>query len=385
MCSGWIWAQKAFSFACRRGRSTGAGRRRRSAPSFRNANRGASLSGPDRSIPKALLLGCRGLALAAEERRFFASAQPLGFILFARNCADPAQLRALVQDLKDCVGRAAPILIDQEGGRVCRLPSSHWRVPPAAARFGELADRDPAAAAEAAWLNARLLAAELDDLGIDVDCAPVLDLPERHADSIIGDRAFGGDADRVAMLGAAMCEGFLAGGVLPVLKHIPGHGRARVDSHKALPVVTATAAELAATDFRPFSALADMPLAMTAHIVYSAFDAEAPATLSKTVVTEVIRKQIGFDGLLMTDDLSMGALEGDLAMRAETALAAGCDLVLHCNGEFDEMTALAAAVGPLAPAAQARLARAQSRQRDEKQDADLDEIKTCLAAHLGEG
>lgn len=335
------------------------------------------MSGPDQ---KALIFGCRGLILEADERRFFAEAQPLGFILFGRNCADPDQICALVADIKAAVGREnTPILIDQEGGRVCRLPAAHWRTPPAAARFGALGETDPAAAAEAVWLNARLLAAELSALGITVDCAPVLDLPGPDADPIIGDRAFGRDVDLVSTLGRAMCEGFLAGGVLPVLKHIPGHGRARLDSHKALPVVAAAAADLAAMDFRPFSALADMPLAMTAHIVYQAFDAQTPATLSQTVIGDVIRGQIGFDGFLMTDDISMAALTGTLASRAKAALAAGCDAVLHCNGDFEEMVELAGAVGPLAPPAQARLARAESLRSGANEAADIDAITARLA------
>ena len=325
------------------------------------------------------------MVLEADERRFFSEVQPLGFILFARNCATPVQLRALVADLKASVGHATvPILIDQEGGRVCRLPSSHWRVPPPAARFGALARTDAAAASRAVWLNARLLAGELLDLGITVDCAPVLDLPTSHADPIIGDRAFGGDAEQAAVLGRAMCEGFLAGGVLPVLKHIPGHGRARVDSHKALPEVKADGGELAATDFLPFRALADMPLAMTAHIIYQAFDRKTPATLSKTLVQEVIRGQIGFGGLLLTDDISMKALEGGLADRARAALGAGCDLVLHCNGSLEEMAVLATAVGSLTPDAQARFARAEAMRMEAKVDADMDDVRARLAECLGE-
>ena len=343
------------------------------------------MSAPDQSAAKALVLGCRGLVLEADERRFFSEVQPLGFILFGRNCATPVQLRALVADLKASVGHATvPILIDQEGGRVCRLPASHWRVPPPAARFGALARTDAAAASQAVWLNARLLAGELLDLGITVDCAPVLDLPTSHADPIIGDRAFGGDGEQAAVLGRAMCEGFLAGGVLPVVKHIPGHGRATVDSHKGLPEVAAEGRELAATDFLPFRALADMPLAMTAHIVYRAFDPKTPATLSKTVVQEVVRGQIGFDGLLLTDDISMQALEGGLADRARAALGAGCDLVLHCNGSLEEMAVLATAVGSLTSDAQARFARAEAMRTEARTDADMDDVRARLAECLGE-
>ncbi len=343
------------------------------------------MSGPDEKSARALILGCRGTALSDEEGRFFQDANPLGFILFERNCSDPAQVRSLVSALRAAVGRRhAPVLIDQEGGRVRRLNPPHWRDAPPARQFGELAERKPEAALEAAWLNARLLAGELRALGITVDCAPVLDLAVAGADHIIGDRAFGSDADRVSSLGRVMCEGLLAGGVLPVLKHLPGHGRARQDSHLALPVVETAAAELDATDFRPFRSLADMPLAMTAHIVYTAFDSEKPATLSKTVVAEVIRKRIGFDGFLMTDDISMNALEGELALRAETAFAAGCDAVLHCNGKLEEMAALAKAVGPLKRVALDRLERATALRGEAKASEDMDALRVQLAELMGE-
>ncbi|MCE2510587.1 MAG: beta-N-acetylhexosaminidase [Alphaproteobacteria bacterium] len=339
------------------------------------------MSGPDQKPARALILGCAGSKLGEEERRFFRDANPLGFILFERNCQDPAQLRALVADLRAAIGREdAPVLIDQEGGRVCRLRPPYWRAAPSAARFGQLAERKPEAALEAAWLNARLLAGELRALGVTVDCVPVLDLPVAGADPVIGDRAFGGDAERTASLGRAVCEGLLAGGVLPVLKHIPGHGRAHADSHRALPVVETPAAELEATDFRPFRLLSEMPLAMTAHIVYTALDPQRPATLSKTVIEEAIRKRIGFDGALMTDDISMSALEGALADRARAALAAGCDAILHCNGRLEEMTALAGAVGPLPNAAHDRFSRAEALRGRAEQDADM----AGLAARLAE-
>lgn len=343
------------------------------------------MSGPDEKSAKALILGCGGTTLSDQEGRFFQDANPLGFILFERNCSDPAQLRALVLALRASVGREnAPVLIDQEGGRVCRLHPPHWRDAPPAGRFGELAARKPEAALEAVWLNARLLAGELHAAGITVDCAPVLDLAVADADPIIGDRAFGSDADHVSSLGRAMCEGLLAGGVLPVLKHLPGHGRAREDSHLALPIVETPAAELEATDFCPFRALADMPLGMTAHIVYTAFDSEKPATLSKTVVEGVIRKRIGFDGFLMTDDISMNALEGDLAFRAGTALAAGCDAVLHCNGKLEEMTALAEAVGPLEGAALDRFGRATALRGKAEASADMEALARRLVELMGE-
>ncbi|MHA1599667.1 MAG: beta-N-acetylhexosaminidase [Alphaproteobacteria bacterium] len=311
---------------------------------------------------RASIFGCEGLAVTSWERDFFARADPLGFILFARNCETPAQVRALVADLRDCVGRPdAPVLIDQEGGRVTRLKPPHWRAAPAPARFGEIAPVDRDRACAAAELNARLLAAEVLDLGISVDCVPLLDLRIAGADAIIGDRAFSTDADLVADLGRAVCDGMLAGGVLPVVKHMPGHGRALVDSHHALPVVDTPRGELEATDFRPFAALADAPWGMTAHVVYSAIDPQAPATTSRRVIDEVIRGFIGFDGVLVSDDLSMQALQGGLAERATNALAAGCDIALHCNGKAAEMTAVADAVPELTAEAQRRLTAATAR------------------------
>ncbi len=268
-------------------------------------------------------------------------------------------MRRLVSALRSAVGRAdAPVLIDQEGGRVARLKPPHWPAYPAAAALAALGGER---AREAVWLGARLIADDLTQLGITVDCLPVLDIPAAGADPVIGDRAYGDSAAAVTELGRAACEGLLAGGVLPVLKHIPGHGRAAVDTHQALPRVTAPLTALAASDFAPFRALADMPLAMTAHIVYTALDAERPATLSRRVIDEAIRASIGFDGLLLTDDLSMRALRGSFAARAAGALAAGCDLVLHCTGDRAEMTEVASAVGPLSAPARARLDRAQAR------------------------
>lgn len=298
---------------------------------------------------------------SADECALFAATPPLGFILFARNCQDPPQVRRLTAALRALLGRAdAPILIDQEGGRVQRLGPPHWRAAPAMARFGALAERDAAAAIEAAWLNGRLLAAELAAVGISVNCAPVLDVPQAGADPIIGDRACGRTPEAAAMIGQALASGLLAGGVLPVIKHIPGHGRANVDSHVALPVVTASREELEAVDFAPFVALARMPLAMTAHVVYTAFDAEQPATFSPRLITEVIRGRIGFGGLLLSDDIGMGALAGSLGERVAQALAAGCDVVLHCSGRLDEMADVAAAAPPLSAAALGRWRAAQA-------------------------
>lgn len=312
--------------------------------------------------PRAVIFGCEGLAITDWERNFFTRIDPLGFILFARNCETPDQVRTLVADLRACVGRAdAPVLIDQEGGRVARLKPPHWRAAPAPARFGAIAETDRDRACKAAELNARLLAAEVGDLGITVDCVPLLDLRIAGADAVIGDRAFSTDADLIALLGRAVCDGMLAGGVMPVVKHMPGHGRAQVDSHHALPVVDTPKSELEATDFRPFAALADAPWGMTAHVVYTAIDPQAPATTSRRVIDGVIRGFIGFDGVLVSDDLSMQALQGGLAQRAAAALAAGCDIALHCNGKAEEMTAVAEAVPALTDAAQRRLVAATAR------------------------
>ncbi|MEX0815546.1 MAG: beta-N-acetylhexosaminidase [Dongiaceae bacterium] len=310
----------------------------------------------------AVIFGCAGPTLDDAERRFFRAADPLGFILFKRNCAAPEQVRRLVGELRDAVGRAdAPVLIDQEGGRVTRLGPPHWRTAPPAARFGLLAARDRDAAIEATRVNARLLAADLADLGITVDCAPVLDLRLPGAHDAIGDRAFHSDPEVVALLGRAMAEGLLAGGVIPVVKHMPGHGRAMVDSHAALPRVATSRSELEHTDFRPFRALNDLPWGMTAHVVFEAIDPARPTSTSPIVIGEVIRGHIGFDGLLVSDDVSMQALEGSLADRTRAALAAGCDVALHCNARIQEMEAVAAAAAPLSVRAVERLARGRER------------------------
>lgn len=297
---------------------------------------------------KAVIFGCAGHELTAAEQAFFRAEQPWGFILFARNCASPAQVRALTESLRESVGRAdAPILIDQEGGRVQRLRGEHWRSRPAAAAFGVLCCSDAQTARDLAYDNARVMAVELVDLGINVDCVPCLDVPVEGSHDVIGDRAFARDPKVVANLGQSVIDGMLDGGVLPVIKHIPGHGRARADSHFALPVVDAPRAELERSDFLPFRALARAPLAMTAHVVYTDIDPQAPATTSKRVIDEIVRGFIGFDGALMTDDLSMRALGGAFGDRARSAIAAGCDLVLHCNGDMDEMREVAAAVPAL--------------------------------------
>ncbi len=338
------------------------------------------------NAPTAAIYGCAGPILGANERAFFRAADPLGFILFARNCVDPGQLVGLVAALRDAVGRAdAPVLIDQEGGRVARLGPPHWRRPPEAARFAALAGRDIEAAERAVWLNARLIAAELRELGITVDCTPVLDVPAPDGHEIIGDRAYGNEPGQIARLGRAVIDGLLAGGVAPVVKHIPGHGRARADSHRALPVVEAGADDLAAVDFAPFAACADAPFAMTAHVTYAAFDAAAPATFSRAMIGEIIRKTIGFSGALMSDDLSMGALDGSLASRASRALEAGCDLVLHCNGDAVEMAEVAAVVPRLDGTPAERVARALAVIGPPAEGAEAAALATALGDLLGPG
>lgn len=310
----------------------------------------------------ACILGCSGPTLTADEAAFFRDARPWGFILFGRNVETPGQVRDLVAALRGTVGRAdAPVLIDQEGGRVQRLGPPHWRRYPPGRAYGRL----PRDGREIARLGARLLAHDLAQLGINVDCLPVLDVPDPAAHDVIGDRAYADTPDEVARLGRAAAEGLIAGGVLPVVKHMPGHGRARADSHKELPVVEAAWEDLEARDFAPFRVLSDMPIAMTAHVVYAAVDRKRPATTSGSVIRRAIRGAIGFDGLLMSDDVSMQALSGGFAERARRARAAGCDVVLHCNGDMGEMGAVAAGAGELkgrsagrAEAALARLPRA---------------------------
>lgn len=306
--------------------------------------------------PRPAIVGIAGPALSAEEARLLAGSPPAGVILFARNILDPAQLRRLVTDLRTARGPAALLLlVDQEGGRVQRLGPPHWRRLPAAAAIGGLAGRDASAAARAAFLAGRLIAHDLAEVGIDATAAPVLDLGLAETTGAIGDRAFASDPGLVSRLGKAFLRGLGAGGVLPVLKHLPGHGRARADSHLELPRVDASRALLEATDFRPFAACAAAPLAMTAHVLYPALDPERPATLSARVIAEAIRGTIGFRGLLMSDDLEMGALEGPLAERARKALSAGCDLVLACSGDPARNAALLSALPPVAPAVEEKL------------------------------
>lgn len=315
-------------------------------------------------MARAFITGIAGLSLGAAERAFLREADPWGLILFRRNVETPDQVRRLVSEFRAAVGRDdAPVLIDQEGGRVQRLRPPHWRAYPPGAAYGALYDLDPAAGRAAARLGARLIAADLLDLGITVDCLPLADVPVPGADAVIGDRAYGAAADKVAALAAAVADGLMEGGVLPVLKHLPGHGRANVDSHERLPVVDAERETLEASDFAAFRPLARLPLGMTAHVVYTAVDPARPATTSAQVIAEVIRGFIGFDGALMSDDVSMGALSGSVAARTRACFAAGCDLVLHCNGRLDEMQEVAAEAPLLADDAARRAAAALAARR----------------------
>ena len=289
----------------------------------------------------ACILGCAGAVLGEAERDFFREADPFGFIIFARNCQNRDQLSTLIEDLRLCVGRRAPVLIDQEGGRVQRLRPPQWRAAPPAGRFGALYRQAPDLAVRAIRLNAYRVAGDLHEVGIDVNCAPVLDLQERRGHQVIGDRAFSDDPATVAALGLACAEGLRAGGVMPVIKHLPGHGRAQVDSHHALPVIAASLDALLQRDLVPFQALADMPAGMTGHLVLNAVDPDQPATLSRQVIRQLIRGLVGFDGLLLSDDLAMQALTGPLGGRAAAAISAGCDIAMHCNGAMAEMMAVA--------------------------------------------
>jgi beta-N-acetylhexosaminidase len=296
-------------------------------------------------MPKAFICGCAGHALNPDERAFLREHDPWGLILFKRNVADRSQLRELTRSFRDCVGRAeAPVLIDQEGGRVQRMAPPHWRAYPAAAAIE--AGLEPAKTEAAARLVARLIATDLTEVGITIDCAPVLDVADQGTHPAIGSRAFSDRPERVAAMGRAVAEGLLAGGVAPVIKHMPGHGRARVDSHHEMPIVDAARSELK-RDFAPFAALRDLPVAMSAHLLYAAIDDRRPATMSPVVVQDVMRGEIGFDGLIMSDDLSMKALKGPFDERAAAVIEAGLDIVLHCNGDLEEARAVASATPAL--------------------------------------
>jgi beta-N-acetylhexosaminidase len=308
---------------------------------------------------RAFITGVSTTELTAEEREFIGSARPWGFILFKRNIENPAQVTSLIGELRAAIGDPhAPVLIDQEGGRVQRFGPPHWPVYPAGAVFGALYDIDSALGLSAARLSARLIADDLIALGVTVDCLPLADVPTADADAVIGNRAYGTEPGKVAAIARAVTEGLEQGGILPVLKHIPGHGRATADTHFRLPQVDTPQAELEQTDFAAFQPLADLPMAMTAHVVFSALDPAHPATTSATIIEQVIRGVIGFQGLLMSDDVSMNALSGSIAERTRAIIAAGCDMVLHCNGKLDEMQEVAAATPELSGKALGRAKRA---------------------------
>jgi beta-N-acetylhexosaminidase len=309
---------------------------------------------------QAAIYGLEGIELTADERAFFRDADPAGFILFKRNCESPAQLLALTDSLRDLAGRPdLPILIDQEGGRVARMMPPEWPAFPAAERFALLYDAAPSSAIEAARSNARAIALTLRSCGVNVDALPLLDVRQAGASDIIGDRALGSEPMQVAALGRAVLDGLASAGVVGIIKHMPGHGRALVDSHKELPVVTASA-EVLESDLEPFERLAWASMGMTAHVVYTAWDPDRPASLSPKVIGEIIRGRIGFDGFLMSDDIGMEALAGDFGSRAAGVVAAGCDVALHCSGKMDEMIAVAGSVPSLSAEGEARLARAMA-------------------------
>jgi beta-N-acetylhexosaminidase len=334
-------------------------------------------------MTRAFITGVAGTSITPAERSFLREASPWGLILFKRNIENQKQVSNLTNHFREYIGRDdAPVLIDQEGGRVQRLGPPHWPVYPAGGVFGELYDRDASAGIAAAKLGARLIAADLQALGITVDCLPLADLRLPGANLVIGDRAYGGTPDKVAAIAGAVAEGLMDGGVLPVLKHIPGHGRAMADSHKSLPVVHAARAELQATDFAAFRLLRRLPLGMTAHVVYTALDT-LPATTSATIINEVIRGFIGFEGLLMSDDVSMGALSGTIGQRSVAALAAGCDVVLHCNGNIEEMEEVAENTSELEGASTQRAAAALAARRHPS-DMDLSTAQVEFARILRE-
>jgi len=327
---------------------------------------------------RAFITGLAGLTISSNERAFLREADPWGLIIFKRNVNTPGQVSELTRSFREIVGRVAPVLVDQEGGRVQRLGPPHWPVYPPGSRYGELYDRENMVGLAAARLAGHLIAADLNALGIDVDCLPIADVPAAGGDPVIGDRAYGSEPGKVAAIAAAIAKGLQAGGALPVLKHLPGHGRAAADSHHKLPVVDTDRATLEATDFAAFRPLAGLPMGMTAHVVFTAIDPVAPATTSVTIVREVIRGLIGFQGLLMSDDVSMGALSGTLAERSRAAFAAGCDVVLHCNGDLAEMSAVASEA-PVLSGVAAKRAEAALAARGAREDFDIEAARNIFA------
>ena len=337
---------------------------------------------------RAFITGTSGTTLTADERAFIATQRPWGFILFRRNIGNPTQVAALVREMRDAANAPdAPVLVDQEGGQVQRFRPPHWPSYPAGAAFGRLYDIDSKLGLQAARLSARLIADDLLPMGVTVDCLPLADIPVPGADAVIGDRAYGDEPIKVAAIARAVTEGLEQGGILPVLKHIPGHGRATADSHLALPTVDTPREQLEKTDFAAFKPLADLPMAMTAHVVFSAIDAAQPATTSATMIEQVIRGLIGFQGLLMSDDVGMNALAGSIGERSRALIAAGCDIILHCNGKLDEMQEVAREAPELSGKA---LMRAQQALASRKSPQPLDRAAAkaeldALIGRLGAG
>ena len=323
---------------------------------------------------QAAIYGLSGTELTEDERDFFRDADAAGYILFKRNCQDREQLRALTDDLRTLAGREdLPILIDQEGGRVARMQPPQWAKFPAGWAFAELYAKAPISAIEACMANARALALMLRDCGINVDCLPLLDVRQEGADDIIGDRAFGAEPMQVAALGRAVLDGFASAGVVGVVKHIPGHGRAMCDSHKDLPIVDANEDELA-IDLEPFEKLNWAPMGMMAHVVFTAWDKDRPASQSPTVIQQIVRGRIGFDGWLMSDDLGMEALKGSMAERAAGVVAAGCDVALHCSGKMDEMIGVASGVSTMTRQGVERLRQAMVIAASHPDGADFEDL-----------
>ncbi|MCZ4282634.1 beta-N-acetylhexosaminidase [Kiloniella laminariae] len=307
----------------------------------------------------SVIFGCEGHCLTAWEKGFFSETKPYGFVLFGRNCDTPEQIKRLIDELKTLSGQDdLPVLVDQEGGRVARLRPPHWRKTPAAAVFGKLYEVDADKARRAAYLNACLISSELTQLGFTVDCAPVLDLTIPGAHEIVGDRSYGATPEQVAELARSVSNGFLDCGIMPVIKHLPGHGRALVDSHKELPRVSTPKSELVRSDFEAFRLMKDSPWGMTAHVIYEDIDPDHIATVSPKIIGEIIRKEIGFEGILLSDDLSMKAMQGSYEEKARSCLAAGCDIVLHCNGDQGEMSGVAAGLAEIDDQKRLRLDRA---------------------------
>lgn len=334
---------------------------------------------------KAFITGVAGTVISDKEREFIDHEHPWGLILFARNIEDRKQVHKLVDQFREAVGRAnAPILIDQEGGRVQRLKDPHWQKYAPGQALGDIWRTNKKSGERAIYLQSRLIAYDMYELGINVNCLPVLDVPVEGCHDVIGDRAYSHVPTEVAIMGKIACMGLLDGGVLPVIKHIPGHGRASADSHKELPIVTATIEALRKSDFVPFKALSDMPLAMTAHVMYEALDTDNCATVSSHIIQNVIRKELNFGGLLMSDDLSMQALEGDIADRTKASFAAGCDVVLHCNGVMEEMEEIAAVCDVLDAEPLAR-ADAALQQIQEPTEIDVDAMRSELNKLLEAG